>query len=96
LKSIEYLLEEREVGPESGGVRRDGVTGLHASCLEQIGQEHRDDVERQPQMGAELRHRQRFAAAAEDFLVLVLQSGRVATSRVAAGPAGLLRPPVRT
>src|SRR2546430_1443765 len=73
-KSTEYLLKEREVGPATGVVRRDGVTGFDAACLEQIRQQHRENVEGQSEVGAEFGHRQRIAAAPEDVLVLVLHA----------------------
>jgi hypothetical protein len=73
-KSTEYLLKEREVGPAAGVVRRDGITGFDAARLEQVGQQHRENVERQVEVGAELGHRQRFAAAPEYLLVLVLHA----------------------
>src|SRR5690349_9535036 len=59
-KSTEYLLKEREVGPASGVMRRNGITGFNTACLQQIRQQHRENVEGQSEVGAELGHRQRI------------------------------------
>ncbi len=74
LESTEYLLKEREVGPATGAVRRDGVAGFDAVCLQQVRQQHRENVEGQSEVGTEFGHRQRPAAAPEDLLVLVLHA----------------------
>jgi hypothetical protein len=73
-KSTEYLLKEREVGPAAGFVGRDGVTGFDATCVQQVGQQHRENVEGEPEVSAEFGDRQRVAAAAEYLLVLVLHA----------------------
>jgi hypothetical protein len=73
-KSTEYLLKEREVGPAAGVVCRDGITGFDATCVQQVRQQHRENVEGQSEVGAEFGDRQRIAAAPEDLLVLVLHA----------------------